>query len=172
MLDDYNNPALIETLTEHVGHLPIMATFFHPYLEHGSKVDLGKALTMLAIHDIGETVVGDVYSFKKDKEHDKKEYEAAIKILPEAQREIYEEYEGKESYEAKYANSIDKLAPLIGALRIPKITIEHALMHGVTIETVENEKREAFKWDSLMGEVFELCIGNYKDVRAGGCGIM
>lgn len=41
-----------ETLLAHVGSLPVLATVLYPYI-NDSEVDLGEALTMLAIHDIG-----------------------------------------------------------------------------------------------------------------------
>jgi len=38
---DYDNPALTESLIEHVGHLPILTSFFHPYIQQTDEVDLG-----------------------------------------------------------------------------------------------------------------------------------
>ncbi|MBP9686841.1 MAG: HD domain-containing protein [Candidatus Doudnabacteria bacterium] len=56
---------ILESLLEHVGSLPVVATFLYPYLEQKEKVDLGRTLTMLAIHDIGEIIVGDAHSHRK-----------------------------------------------------------------------------------------------------------
>jgi len=171
-LDNFDNPALVENLTEHVGHLPIIAAFFHPYLEHSGKIDLGRVLTMLAIHDIGETVVGDVYSFKKDEAHDAAEKEAALNLLHSTQKDIYLEFEEKGSLEAKYAHSVDKLAPLLAAITIPQVTIQHALQHGLTIEMVAQGRESNFTWDKLLSEVFDLCVEHYLNVREGGEGLL
>lgn len=43
-----------ETLMEHVGSLPMLATALFPYVVNDSDVKLGDALTILAIHDIGK----------------------------------------------------------------------------------------------------------------------
>jgi len=63
---EYNPKDLItrEPLIEHTGSLPIAATTIYPYIKN-SEVDLGKALIMLAIHDIGEIKVGDEITFTK-----------------------------------------------------------------------------------------------------------
>jgi len=41
----------------HVGHLPVIASYLHQFCEHKDSIDLGRTLMMLAIHDIGETIV-------------------------------------------------------------------------------------------------------------------
>lgn len=60
-----------ETLIEHVAILPILATALYPYI-NDSEVDLGEALIMLAIHDIGELVVGDENVFTKQEVGDRR----------------------------------------------------------------------------------------------------
>src|SRR5471030_2925533 len=56
-----------EPLIEHTGSLPIVATAIYTYI-NDSNVDLGKALIMLAIHDIGELITGDEMTFIKNKD--------------------------------------------------------------------------------------------------------
>ena len=48
---------------EHVGTLPILATYFHGHVTE--PVNLGRVLELLAVHDIGEIVVGDESTFTK-----------------------------------------------------------------------------------------------------------
>lgn len=52
---DPDDVLVCEMLIEHVGSLPMVATAFYPHIQD-SSVDLGKALIMIAIHDIGELV--------------------------------------------------------------------------------------------------------------------
>ncbi len=86
------------------------------------KVDLSKCLKMALIHDLPEALAGDtdsslVYTGKvSKKEKADKERTAMIEIsgsLPEKSgREIlalWEEYEAKETQEAKLVNAIDKI---------------------------------------------------------------
>jgi putative hydrolases of HD superfamily len=105
---NFNNILIRESLLEHVGSLPIIAATIHPYLER--KVDLGKVLIMLSIHDIGETLIGDDLAFTKDHSC-KYEQETALKILHNNYHNIYREFEDKTSGEALFANSVDKIVP-------------------------------------------------------------
>ncbi len=98
-----------ESLLEHVGMLPILATYFHPHLS--KSVDLGVVLQMLAIHDIGETTTGDVSVFNKKGDEDELEKEAALSILHSSQHDLYYQYTQLETNEAKFAKSIDKISP-------------------------------------------------------------
>src|SRR5437867_4170258 len=63
---DYKyNPAddlVRETLMEHVGSTAVVATALFPYIQY-PQVNLGDALAMLAIHDIGELAVHDENTF-------------------------------------------------------------------------------------------------------------
>lgn len=106
---DYNDNIVRETLLEHVGHLPIIAVFLHPYLD--KPVDLGKVLTMLAIHDIGELTTGDEITFSKISEQGGEEYDAALQTLHPSYHELYKEMDNFASSESKFVKSVDKMAP-------------------------------------------------------------
>ncbi len=111
-----------ESLVEHSGSLPIIATSIYPYIKN-KAVDLGKALIMLAIHDIGELVVGDKIAFTK--KGNKNEKIQALKLLPKQFHSIYLEMEERKSDTAKFAKAIDKITPdIIDLITPPEITIE------------------------------------------------
>jgi len=99
-----------ESLLEHVGVLPMLAIELYPYIED-DRVDLGEALKMLAIHDIGELIVGDVSTFKKDTSDYAQEHKAALSLLDPMYHDLYNETEDKKTPTAKFAKSIDKIAP-------------------------------------------------------------
>lgn len=84
---DFDDNLIQESLIEHVGSLPIIAVFLHPYLE--IDVDLGKVLTMLAIHDIGETVLGDELTFTKSNLSGDLEYIEGKKLLHQNYHKLY-----------------------------------------------------------------------------------
>ncbi len=107
--DDFDHEVIRETLLEHVGCLPVMATYLHPHMDR--QVDLGKALTMMAIHDIGELRVGDELTFTKSAEQDTEEFDAAMELLHESHRGLYIEMHRLESNEARFVKSVDKMAP-------------------------------------------------------------
>ena len=165
--DDFDNPIIKETLMEHVGHLPILTAFFYPYFERKDELDLGKVFTMLAIHDIGETETGDVFSYDKQEDHTKEEYEVAMRILPKEFKPLYEEFEACETLEAQCAQSMDKLAPDIHEIDMPYGTMERFYSRGFTVEDVIRTKRPLHEWDPIVVQVFDLCMEQFKRARDG-----
>lgn len=146
-----------ETLMEHVGSLPVLATALYPYIDD-PEVNLGKALTMLAIHDIGELLVGDENFFTKKAEGKQAEYEAGLKLLDPYYHLIYEDVENKTSQSAKFAKAIDKLTPDIFDYLTPAdITIQR-LKHLVgferdqIVEKIVEHKRPYMLWNPFMTE--------------------
>lgn len=91
-----------ETLMEHVGSLPMVATAIYPNIAD-SEVDLGQSLIMLAIHDIGELITGDEMTFTKKPSAKDSEHAAALSLLDTSYHEIYEDVESQASASAKFA---------------------------------------------------------------------
>jgi len=98
-----------ESLLEHVGTLPILASFFHPYVDQ--KINLWRVLEMLAIHDIWEIVTWDKIVFLKNKNDDEAETKVALELLHESQHAIYMEYLKQKTPESHFAKSVDKISP-------------------------------------------------------------
>jgi len=157
-----NDETLKETLIEHVGHLPILASFLHEHIEYADKVDLGRSLIMLSIHDIGETKLGDIFAYTKTNSQEIDEIEAAKTLLSPALIPYLEEYEAGESYDAKYAKSIDILAPLLHATDLIGYIHARFLEYGGTNEKIIQKKRPSVEWDSVLLEVFDLCLEQSK----------
>jgi 5'-deoxynucleotidase YfbR-like HD superfamily hydrolase len=151
-----------ETLAEHVGNLPIIATFLYPYLEH--SVDIGTVLTMLAIHDIGELSGGDVNTFIKNQTNRDTEYEAALKLIHPSLLPIYEEYEAQHSREAQFAKSVDKMAPDIVDILCPReITFQrfHTQLGKKPEEIlplIKKHKAPYMQWDGFIAALHGQCM--------------
>lgn len=105
------DPCVRESLLTHVGCLPILATFLHPHISHSATTNLGKTLCMLAIHDIGETIVGDVIGLQRNRSADEQADERAAvkKLLPAEQFVLFAEFEAMQTNEAKFAKAVDRL---------------------------------------------------------------
>ena len=88
----------------------MVATAFYPYIADAS-VDLGRSLSMLAIHDIGEFVTGDEMTFTKQESSKKPEQEAALSLLHDSYHDLYREVESRSTPSAKFAKAIDKITP-------------------------------------------------------------
>ena len=78
-------------------------------------IDIMKVIYMLAIHELGETVIGDLTQFQIDKkEKEKIEHEAVHKILAslidgEEIEALFLEFDAHETPEAIFAYQCDKL---------------------------------------------------------------
>ncbi|MBD3250734.1 MAG: HD domain-containing protein [Candidatus Pacebacteria bacterium] len=158
---DYDSEQIREPLIEHVGHLPIIASFLHPYLEHSNQVDLGRALTMLSVHDLGETVTGDIFAFDKTEEDELAEQEVVKEMLHPQYHQIYQEFEAHQSFDAKFAKAVDAIAPMIHELHTPSIILDRFEYYNFGLAQIEARKREHFAWDQVLSEVFNEVLGRY-----------
>jgi putative hydrolase of HD superfamily len=109
-----------ENDAEHTWQLCLMATVL---AEHANEpIDLLKTLKMLLVHDIVEIDAGDTFAYDVAGHSDKAEREerAAQRlfgILPADQaaelHALFREFEAQETAEAKFALSVDRLAPML-----------------------------------------------------------
>jgi len=143
-----------ESLLEHTGSLPIIAVHLHPFMDQG--VDLGKSLTMLAFHDIGELYVGDELTFTKSIDESKKEIEAALSLIHPSQHKIYLEMSQQQTNEAKFSKSLDKLAPDFLELLTDKDVVAKRLSEQANWKIVEvnakvqEKKRPYMLWSKFL----------------------
>lgn len=158
------NDLIRETLMEHVGSTPIVATALFPYIQD-NQVNLGDALTMLAIHDIGELTTHDENTFTKKEDAKNAEYDAAIKILHPYYHKIYDDAENKTSQSAKFAKAIDKITPDIFDYLTPAdVTIKRfKYFVGISdpkeiIDTIVKHKRPYMLWNPFMTEFHTYLI--------------
>ena len=132
---------------EHSWHLAMMAVILSEYANE--PIDVLTVIKMVLIHDIVEIDAGDTYAYDAKAHQDKlrREREAAYRIfgiLPQNQFKEYlnlwEEFEAKQTPEAKFAAAIDRVHPiLLNYLSNGKAWIEH----GVYKEQVINYNRHA-----------------------------
>lgn len=170
---EYNpDDALVrEPLIEHVGSLPVVATAFFPHIDD-PDVDLGRALTMLAVHDIGELVTGDVSSFVKG-DDTSAEQKAALKLLDPMYHELYRDAEAKGSRTAKFAKAVDKITPDIFDYLTPAdVTITRLRAHvGVEadgiVDLIIKHKRPYMLWNPFMTEFHKLLCERLGSKLAG-----
>lgn len=109
-----------ETDTDHSWHLALMCALLS---EHAKQpIDVRKTMVMVLIHDIVEIDAGDTYAYDAagnatKREREVKAAERIFQILPEDQakelRDLWEEFEAQETPEAKFANTLDKIQPIL-----------------------------------------------------------
>ena len=107
------NKERIESVAEHVYGVQMLAIAMKQEYEY--DINLNKVLFMLAIHELGETVIGDLTQFQIDqKSKEKIEHEAVHNILKdildgEKIEELFLEFDAHETKESKFAYQCDKL---------------------------------------------------------------
>lgn len=150
---------LRESLIDHVGALPIVATYLHPYLNE--RIDIGKVLTMLSVHDIGETIVGDVLTVKRDKTTKEIDDEdtAALRQLHKSYHAVYQEFNDSKSSEAKFAHSVDKISPNLYELIIEKELAQkrHAYFGFDIIKAVKKDQ-DKMEWNTFLRSFYDELI--------------
>ena len=103
----------IESIAEHVFGVQMLAIAMKS--EYQYDIDIMKVIYMLAIHELGETIIGDLTSFQISKEEKEKiEHEAVHKILGslidgDKIEALFLEFDDHKTPEALFAYQCDKL---------------------------------------------------------------
>ncbi|MAZ29716.1 hypothetical protein CL655_00320 [bacterium] len=113
---------------------------------------------MLAIHDIGETKIGDVFSYTKSEADELAEVTGAREIIHPVLLPYFEEYEARESYDAKYAKAVDAISPMMHGIDLPKITLARFKLLGADLKDVREKSDHFFEWDTTMQAIYELIM--------------
>ena len=109
-----------ENDAEHAWHMAIMTVLLSEYANE--KIDVLRTVTMLLIHDIVEIDAGDAYAYDEEGQKTQHERESLAadriySLLPEDQkkklRDIWEEFEAKNTPESRFAHTMDNLQPVI-----------------------------------------------------------
>ena len=102
----------VESVADHIFGCQMLA--YAMYSEFDYDVDIDKVILILAIHEIGETIIGDLTPEDiSSKEKSKIERNAIIRLtemIPNGKliRDLFLEFEGKKTKEAQFAYQIDK----------------------------------------------------------------
>ena len=109
-----------ENDAEHMWHL---ALFVLVLAEHADEpIDVGRVLRMVLVHDIVEIDAGDTYIYDEEAKATQAAREARAAdrlygLLPPDQgaelRAVWEEFEAKETPEARFAAAVDRLQPVL-----------------------------------------------------------
>jgi putative hydrolase of HD superfamily len=115
----------LENAAEHSWHVALTAmVFFDSAPAEG--MDLHRILKMLLVHDLVEIDSGDLLCYHTDqipaqKEKERKAAERIFGMLTGGQgdkmRQLWQEFEALETPESRFANAVDRLQPLLQAIR-------------------------------------------------------
>lgn len=117
----YTSQGRVESTAEHTWHLCLMALCFEKEIP---DIDFRKLLKMLILHDLGETISGDIPAIHQspntagDKTaQEQQDMKTLTTPLPAVLRDefmsLWEEYETMSSAEAVVAKGLDKLTTIL-----------------------------------------------------------
>ncbi|CAN5698724.1 HD domain-containing protein [soil metagenome] len=151
-----------ENDVEHSYHIALIAW----YLIVSEKIDLDLNLVLkyALVHDLVEVYAGDTFVFSKDVAHKESKHAreaAAAKRLgvefPEFpdMHTLIEEYEKRESREAKFVYALDKILPILMVYEDGGRVWKE---HGVTLERIKQEKLEKVSLSPEIAAYFDELI--------------
>ena len=144
-----------ENDAEHAWHLAMLAIVLKEYANE--PVDLCTVLETVLIHDVVEIDAGDTYAYDEAGNATKavREQKAAERLygmLPPEQgarlKKLWEEFEAQSTPEARFANALDRLQPLL--LNYTKHG-ESWLAHGTKKEQVMGRMQPVFAGSEALG---------------------
>ncbi|MEE1099934.1 MAG: HD domain-containing protein [Agathobacter sp.] len=109
-----------ENDAEHAWHMAIMAYLLAEYANE--EIDVLKTIMMLLIHDLVEIDAGDTYAYDESgkatqRERELKAADRIFSLLPKEQgqklRALWDEFEERETAEAKFARTMDNIQPMM-----------------------------------------------------------
>lgn len=109
----------LENSAEHSWHISLMAVLLCEYA--AEEVDLLHVLRLLLVHDVVEIEAGDTYCYAPQRDAQVEVERRAARLLfaglPDDQAAemigLWEEFEARATPEARFANALDRLQPLL-----------------------------------------------------------
>ncbi|GAB3440220.1 HD domain-containing protein [Streptomonospora sediminis] len=144
-----------ENDAEHSWHLALAARVFAEYAPAGTDID--RVVEMLVLHDIVEIDAGDTFIYDPQAADTQAERERAaadriFALLPadqaERTRELWDEFEGRATAEARFAKAIDRLAPMLANWHTEGGTW---VRHGVTRSQVAERVKTISEGSEALG---------------------
>jgi len=156
------NEARRENSAEHSWHIAVMAVLL---AEHANEpVDLPHVIKMLLVHDIVEIDAGDTFAYSDVSKVDQqaKERVAAERLfglLPTDQaselQALWEEFDAMHTPEAKFANAVDRLMPILHNYHNQGGTWHE---NGVTLEKIVKRVSPIGEGASQLGQLTQTIL--------------
>lgn len=121
-----------ESVAEHVYGMHLLAQYFLPLENPEGTWSTARIYEMITLHDVDEIETGDILGWAKTPEQRLLEAEATKVVIQKSPLHMQthllqrlEEYEARETFEAKFARAIDKIEPLVQNLNAEgKVTFQ------------------------------------------------
>lgn len=152
-----------ENSAEHSWHLAMLALVLHEYANE--PINLFRVLKMVLVHDIVEIDAGDTFYFDPSGNGTKaaREQQAAGRLfglLPADQqdelRALWEEFEARETADAKFAAALDRVAPTLLNYANRQDSSWHK--HQLTFDTVVARIEPMREGSEMLWEVVKVTL--------------
>jgi putative hydrolases of HD superfamily len=154
-----------ESVAEHSWSAMLLANYFFSIMN--IEIDKLKVYELLIYHDLAELETGDIPPIEIERRKNKKEMEefAMANIsshmpdkMAQQYRNLFDEYERKETLEARFANAIDKLDADLHCAYNTKQNFE-----WWTEEIIRNIKQKHYQEFPEINEMFEKILITHKE---------
>lgn len=154
-----------ENDAEHSWHLALMAVLLSEYASDPG-LDLLRVIKMALVHDLVEIDCGDTFCYDEQANIGKLERETAaaerlFNLLPgdaaEQVRSLWDEFEARQTPEARFAAALDRLQPLLHNFRTRGAAWRR---HGVTAAQVLERNRHIAEGAPLLWEYAQALIAD------------
>lgn len=162
-----------ENDAEHSWHLALMCMLLSEY--SNQDIDVLRTMSMVLIHDAVEIDAGDTYAYddignSSKRERELKAAERIFNILPMEQakqvRELWDEFEEKQTPESKFANALDRLQPLIlNHLTDGRAWREHGIKKSQVQNRIKHVGEASEEFENIMNQIIHFNVekGNLID---------
>ncbi len=156
-----------ESDAEHAWHMAMMVMLFEKDLP--PQVDRVKLYKMALMHDLVEIYAGDTFAFDQEGKRTKeqREADAAKKLfsqLPHGLKqeftELFFEFDGFVTLESKYAQSFDKLQPMVNNLCTCGTAWKN---NNINYSQVDDYKRHLMEHDPFVLALYEHTLKEARD---------
>lgn len=155
-----------ENDAEHSWHLALYAITLAEYTD--LDIDIAKVIKLILVHDLVEIYAGDTFVYDEEgkKTQEKREKVAADKLfalLPPDQEKMFhrlvEEFNAKQTPESIFANSLDRLQPLLHNYYSSGKSWQE---HGIAAESVRGINASIEKGSTTLWELGKAIITDAK----------
>ena len=159
----------VESVADHIYGCQMLA--YAMYSEFNYDIDIKKVILMLSLHEIGETVIGDITpDDMPSQEKTKLEHKAVTELLSmipngEFIKNIYFEFEERKTKEAIFAYQIDKAeCDLQAKLYTQEGCFRHKYSDEEFIDSWIGYDRERIEFDNNFDSLLDYIINNEMNV--------
>lgn len=157
-----------ENDAEHAWHMAMMAILLSEYANE--PIDVLKTVTMILLHDVVEIDAGDTYAYDEAGKATQRQRETAAAerlfgLLPPDQglrfRGLWEEFEARETPEAKFARAMDNIQPqMLNHASDGKAWVEHSAQLSKVLQRNEiTPQGSAVLWEYAFSHFVQPHIG-------------